>query len=58
MTLDREMCDQAKAYASRLAQSGSMMHSSDAERPGQGENLSMGCSSNKAQTMEEAVTNW
>lgn len=58
MNLDREMCDQAKAYASILAQTGIMKHSSNAERPGQGENLSMGCSTNKAQPVEEAVTNW
>ena len=58
MTLDREMCDQAKAYAVELAQQGTLMHSSKEKRQGQGENLSMGCSSKKAQTMEEAVTNW
>lgn len=58
MTLDRQMCDQAKAYAVKLAQSGSLKHSSKQERQEQGENLSMGCSSNRAQAMEEAVTNW
>ena len=58
MTLDREMCDQAKAYAVKIAQQGVLMHSSKRERQGQGENLSMGCSSNKAQAIEEAVTNW
>lgn len=58
MTLDRQMCDQAKDYAVKLAQSGSFKHSSKQERQGQGENLSMGCSTNRAQAMEEAVTNW
>ena len=58
MTLDRAMCDSAKAYAERLAQMGTLQHSSHQERQGQGENLSMGCSTNKAQTMDEAVTNW
>ena len=58
MTLDREMCDQAKAYAVELAQQGALMHSSKEKRQGQGENLSMGCSTKKAQAIEEAVTNW
>ena len=54
MTLDNQMCEEAKAYAEQLAQMGTLTHSSS----GDGENLSMGCSTNKAQTMEEAVTNW
>lgn len=54
MTLDAGMCDEAKAYAKKLAQMGTLMHSTSSE----GENLSMGCSTNKAQTIEEAVTNW
>ncbi|XP_078365354.1 Golgi-associated plant pathogenesis-related protein 1-like [Oculina patagonica] len=58
MTLDRQMCDQAKAYAQKIAQLGELKHSSKEEREEQGENLSMGCSTNKAQAMEEAVTNW
>ena len=58
MTLDRQMCDQANAYAQKIAKMGTLMHSSKQEREGQGENLSMGCSTNKAQAMEEAVTNW
>ncbi|KAL9975351.1 hypothetical protein ACROYT_G012504 [Oculina patagonica] len=58
MTLDRQMCDQAKAYAQKIAKMGGLKHSSRQEREGQGENLSMGCSTNQAQAMEEAVTNW
>ena len=58
MTLDRTMCDQAKAYAEKIAQMGGLKHSKDEERPGQGENLSMGCSTNMAQAMETAVENW
>ena len=58
MTLDRQMCDQAKAYAVKIANEGRLMHSPRKDREGQGENLSMGCSSNRAQAMEEAVTNW
>ena len=54
MTLNIQMCDEAKAYAQQLAQMGTLMHSSSND----GENLSMGCSSDKAQTVEEAVTNW
>ena len=58
MTLDRQMCNEAKSYAQKLARMGTLAHSSKEEREGQGENLSMGCSTNKAQAMEEAVTNW
>ena len=58
MTLDRTMCDEAKAYAEVIAQKGRLEHSKDEERHGQGENLSMGCSSNIAQAMETAVENW
>lgn len=58
MTLDRGMCDEAKQYAEKLASMGVLQHSSPSERSGEGENLSMGCSSDKAQSMEEAVTNW
>ena len=58
MTLDRKMCDEAKAYAHKLAQTRTLKHASKEERLGQGENLSMGCSTNKAQAMEDAVTNW
>ena len=58
MTLNREMSDAAEAYAKQIANSGMLRHSSKDERPDQGENLSMGCSTNKAQTMTEAVTNW
>ena len=58
MTLDRTMCDEAKAYAQTLVALGTLKHSSSEERDGQGENLSMGCSTNQAQAVEEAVTNW
>lgn len=59
MRLNREMCDEAAAYAKIIAQSGNMKHSTKEQRKGQGENLSMGCSSNKGgQTTTEAVDNW
>ena len=58
MKLNRQMCDQAKAYAERLAAMGTLKHSDKSERQGQGENLSMGCSTSGPQSMEEAVTNW
>lgn len=58
MTLNRRMCDEAKQYAEKLASMGNLKHSSRDERNGEGENLSMGCSSDKGQSMEEAVTNW
>ena len=58
MTLDRKMCDEAKAYARKLANLRMMIHSTDSED--QGENLSYGCCSgcDKAQTVEEAVKGW
>ena len=58
MTLDRQMCDQAKEYAKTLVSMGTLKHSSKSEREGQGENLSMGCSSDNPQAMETAVINW
>ena len=58
MKLDRQMCDEAKAYAEKIAQEGQMKHSTSEERNGQGENLSMGCSTDMAQAMETAVENW
>ena len=58
MTLDREMCDSATKYAQKLAEMGTLQHSSKQDRPQQGENLSMGCSTNEAQPIEQAVTNW
>lgn len=58
MKLNRKMCDEAAAYAKIIAQSGSLKHSSRNEREGQGENLAMGCSTKKGQTITEGVTNW
>ena len=59
MKLDREMCDGAKEYAEKLAKmGGALQHSSKEERNGEGENLSMGCSSERPQAMETAVENW
>ena len=58
MRLDKEMCNQAKAYAQKIAKMGKLVHSPGKERPGQGENLSMGCSTHKAQAVEEAVASW
>ncbi|EDO49462.1 predicted protein, partial [Nematostella vectensis] len=58
MTLNAEMSKSAKEYAEKIAKSGKFTHSSKEERDGVGENLSMGCSSKKGQTPEEAVTNW
>ena len=58
MTLDREMCDSAAQWAKYIAELGSLEHSTEDKRPNQGENLSMGCSTDKPQTVKEAVTNW
>ena len=58
MTLDKKMCDEAKAYARKLANLRTMIHSSDLKD--QGENLSYGCCTgcDKARTVEEAVKGW
>ena len=58
MTLDQTMCQQAAAYAAKLASMGKLMHSPKEQRSGQGENLSMGCSTNAGQTVKEALENW
>ncbi|XP_048586265.1 probable pathogenesis-related protein CaO19.2336 [Nematostella vectensis] len=58
MTLNAEMSKAAKEYAEKLAKMGALQHASKGERDGAGENLSFGCSSDKGQTPEEAVTNW
>ena len=58
MTLDREMCNAAARWAKHIAEQGSLVHSNDSQRPGQGENLSMGCSSAQSQTVKEAVNSW
>ena len=58
MTLNKTMCNMAQAYAETLAQSGTFQHSSSDERDGDGENLSFGCATEAAQTVDDAVTNW
>ena len=58
MTLDKEMCQQAAAHAAKIANKGALQHSTKDERQGQGENLSMGCSTNAGQTATQAVSNW
>ena len=58
MTLDKAMCQQAAAYAAKLANMGTLQHSAKDQRQGQGENLSMGCSTKGGQTATQAVSNW
>ena len=58
MTLDREMCDSAAKWAKYIAELGDLVHSTEDRIPNQGENLSMGCSTDKPQTVKEAVTSW
>ena len=57
MTLDSRMSQQARAYAKRLANIGSLQHSSSSERPGQGENLAMACGS-RGLSAQRAVEMW
>lgn len=58
MTLDKEMCEQAKEYAEVLAALGTLTHASPEERNGQGENLYYSCSSQDPGTTEDAVEAW
>ena len=57
MTLDRDLSNQAKAYAQKIANMGQLMHSSQAER-GQsvGENLAYACASNGTPLTGESAT--
>lgn len=58
MTLDRRMCDAAAQWAKFIAELGDLEHSSEDQIPNQGENLSMGCSTDRPQTVKEAVLSW
>jgi len=58
MTLDREMCNSAAQWAKYIAELGDLVHSTQDQIPNRGENLSMGCSTDKPQTVKEAVTSW
>lgn len=60
MTLDRDLSNQAKGYAQKIANMGSLVHSSQAERgESVGENLAYSCSSNgPALTGKGATKMW
>ena len=58
MTLNCEMSKIAAGYAQKLADMDTLVQSGYAERPDQGENLSLGCYENREQTAEEAVKTW
>ena len=60
MKLDEEMTKSAEKYAKKLADMGTLQHSSSSERSGNGENLAMKCSSREEDKMsaEEATKNW
>ena len=60
MKLDEEMTKSAEEYAKKIAQMGTLKHSSSDERSGNGENLAMKCSSREEDEMsaEEATKNW
>lgn len=57
MTLDRDLSNQAKAYAQKIANMGQLIHSSREER-GQsvGENLAYSCASNGTPLTGESAT--
>lgn len=46
MTLDPKLNKVAQEFATKLAQEKQIRHSSNDQRPGQGENLAKSCSSN------------
>ena len=52
------MSKDAAAYAQKLAEMDTLVKSSYTERPGQGENLSLGCYKDREETAEEAVKMW
>lgn len=57
MTLDRDMSNQAKAYAQKIANMGQLMHSSQQERGDTvGENLAYACASNGSPLTGESAT--
>ena len=57
MTLDRDLSNQAKAYAQKIANMGQLMHFSQADRgPSVGENLAYACSSNGVPLTGESTT--
>ena len=60
MSLERDLCNQAKAYAQKIANMGQLLHSSQAERGDMiGENLAYACSSNgNPLTGESATKMW
>ena len=59
MTLDRTMCNQAKAYAEKLAARGVLQHASKQERNGNGENLYYACTSGEnLPGTADAVKSW
>ena len=60
MTLDRDLSNQAKAYAQKIAKMGQLIHSSPAEREKSvGENLAYACATNgTALTGESATKMW
>lgn len=60
MSLERDLCNQAKAYAQKIANMGQLLHSYQAERGDMvGENLAYACSSNgNPLTGESATKMW
>lgn len=59
MKLNRAISKQAAEYAQTLADLGALVQSGYSERPGQGENLAMNCtSSNAGEVAKEAVRKW
>ena len=57
MTLSRDLSNQAKAYAQKIANMGQLMHSSQAERgESVGENLAYACSTNGTPLTGESAT--
>lgn len=56
LKLDLEMSRQAQVFAEQLAKLGTLKHSARDSRPGQGENLAMGCSSGDSVMPASAAT--
>ena len=58
MTLNCVMGERASEYAKKMADLDSLVPSGYTERPGHGENLSMGCGVTQGLTAEQAVKRW
>ena len=58
LTLNQAMSKSAASYAKRLVLLGSLDHSKQTERPGEGENIFMECSKTNLPSPNDATRKW